>query len=94
MENESRRIGNVHLPEPFYKRMIACPALEMLRSTDDRVEHLVGMYGSYDGALLRKGFNAIRSELAGRRQTRRWWPWTMVIWPRRADSIGVLRPHL
>jgi tRNA 2-selenouridine synthase len=65
VENESRRIGNVHLPEPFYKRMIACPALEMLRSTDDRVEHLVGMYGSYDGALLRKGFNAIRSELGG-----------------------------
>ena len=31
VENESRRIGKVHLPEPFYQRMIACPALEMKR---------------------------------------------------------------
>ncbi len=65
VENESRRIGKVHLPEPFYQRMIACPALEMLRSTEDRVGHLVEMYGSFETALLRKGFEAIRTELGG-----------------------------
>lgn len=65
VENESRRIGKVHLPEPFYQRMIACPALEMLRSTEDRVQHLVGMYGEYDTDLLRKGFEAIRGEVGG-----------------------------
>lgn len=65
VENESRKIGQVHLPEPFYKRMIACPALEMLRSIEDRVGHLVGMYGNYDLSLLRQGFEAIRSELGG-----------------------------
>jgi tRNA 2-selenouridine synthase len=65
VENESRRIGLVHLPEPFYKRMIACPALEMIRSVEDRVAHLVDMYGNYDLGLLRKGFEAIRAELGG-----------------------------
>lgn len=65
VENESRRIGNVHLPEPFYQRMIGGPALEMLRSEDDRVDHLVRMYGAYDLQLLGKGFEAIRAELGG-----------------------------
>lgn len=65
VENESRRIGKVHLPEPFYQRMIACPALEMVRSVEDRVGHLVGMYGAYDVELLRRAFGAIRTELGG-----------------------------
>lgn len=65
VENESRRIGRVHIPEPFYQRMIACPALEMLRSTEDRVAHLVEMYGSFDLDLLREGFDAIRAEVGG-----------------------------
>ena len=65
VENESRRIGKVHLPEPFYQRMTACPALEMLRTTDDRVDHLVEMYGAFDLGLLRQGFEAIRAELGG-----------------------------
>jgi tRNA 2-selenouridine synthase len=65
VENESRRIGNVHVPEPFYKRMIACPALEMLRSMEDRVTHLVGMYGDFDTVLLRHAFEAIQTELGG-----------------------------
>jgi tRNA 2-selenouridine synthase len=65
VENESRKIGNVHMPELFYKRMIGCPALEMLRSMEDRVGHLVEMYGAYDVKLLRKAFEAIRGELGG-----------------------------
>ena len=65
VENESRRIGKVHLPEPFYQRMIACPALEMKRSVEDRVAHLVGMYGAYEVDLLREGFEAIKSEVGG-----------------------------
>ena len=65
VENESRRIGKVHLPEPFYQRMIACPALEMIRTTDDRVDHLVEMYGAFDPGLLRQGFEAIRAEVGG-----------------------------
>ncbi len=65
VENESRRIGKVHVPEPFYKRMIACPALEMLRTIEDRVSHLVGMYGEYETLLLRQAFEAIQTELGG-----------------------------
>jgi len=65
VENESRRIGQVHLPEPFYQRMIACPALEMLRSVEDRVAHPAGMYGEFDVSLLRQGFEAIRGEVGG-----------------------------
>lgn len=65
VENESRRIGKVHIPEPFYQRMIACPALEMRRSMEDRVAHLVGMYGGYDKGLLQEGFSAIRGEVGG-----------------------------
>ena len=35
--------------------MIACPALEMKRSLEDRVSHLVGMYGAFEVDLLGKG---------------------------------------
>jgi tRNA 2-selenouridine synthase len=45
--------------------MIACPALEMIRSVEDRVAHLVDMYGAFDPELLRQGFEAIRAELGG-----------------------------
>lgn len=66
VENESRCIGQVHLPEPFYQRLIASPALELRRSVQDRVAHLVEMYGDIDPDLLRCGFVAIRRELGGR----------------------------
>ena len=55
--------------------MIACPTLEMLRSTQDRVGHLVEMYGSFEPALLRQGFEAIRAELGG---------------PETGDALGAL----
>ena len=64
VENESRKIGTVHLPEEFYQRMIASPTLEMVRTLDDRVEHLVQMYSAFSPALLKKGFQGIGQRLS------------------------------
>jgi tRNA 2-selenouridine synthase len=63
VENESRKIGTVHLPEEFYQRMIASPTLEMVRTLDDRVEHLVRMYSAFSPELLKKGFVGIGQRL-------------------------------
>ena len=66
VENESRRIGNVHLPEPFYKRMIACPC-----PGDCSGAPMTAWSTSWActaammGLCCAKGFNAIRSELGG-----------------------------
>jgi tRNA 2-selenouridine synthase len=64
VENESRKIGTVHLPEEFYKRMIASPTLEMKRTLEDRVQHLVQMYSAFDSALLKNGFTGIAQRLS------------------------------
>ena len=37
----------------------------MKRSVEDRVAHLVGMYGAFEVDLLREGFEAIKSEVGG-----------------------------
>ena len=56
VENESRTIGKVNLPEPFYTQMINSPCYEMVRTEEDRVEHLVNMYGEIDTRLLAGAF--------------------------------------
>ena len=63
VENESRTIGKVNLPEPFYTQMIKSTCFEMERTEDDRVNHLVQMYGDIDSSLLAGAFKRITPKI-------------------------------
>ncbi len=65
VENESRTIGKVNLPEPFYSQMVKSPCFEMSRTDKDRVDHLVQMYGDIDVKLLSNAFKRITPKLGG-----------------------------
>jgi len=63
IENESRSIGLVDLPEPIFKQLISSRCFEMMRTDDDRVNHLVKMYGDIDPDLLTSAFKRISPKL-------------------------------
>jgi len=65
VENESRNIGKVNLPEPFYSQIVKSPCFEMSRTVKDRVDHLVQMYGDIDVNLLSNAFKRIAPKLGG-----------------------------
>ena len=65
VENESRTIGKVNLPEPFYTQMLNSPCFEMSRTNEDRVNHLLEMYGGMDKLLLADAFKRISPKLGG-----------------------------
>ncbi len=44
VENESRVIGKVHLPEPFFMQMRSAPLLALSMPTEARISRLIGDY--------------------------------------------------
>lgn len=65
IENESRKIGKVDMPEPVFSQLIKSPCFEMQRTLDDRTAHLVKMYGEIDRDLLADAFKKIAPKLGG-----------------------------
>ena len=65
VENESRQIGRVYVPEEFHKRLRTAPVLELERSEEDRVMHLLSMYGKASPDALAAAFEKIRDKLGG-----------------------------
>jgi len=65
VENESRSIGSVDLPEPIFSQLISSRCFEMNRTNEDRINHLVQMYGEIDTDLLAHAFNRITPKLGG-----------------------------
>lgn len=65
VENESRQIGHVHVPEMFHKHLRQAPVLEIERSVEDRVAHLLAMYGEASRPALTRAFDRIRTKLGG-----------------------------
>ena len=63
VENESKTIGRVNIPESFYRQIVISPCIEISRTLDDRVNHLVEMYGDTDVELLAKAFKRITPKL-------------------------------
>ena len=65
VENESRQIGRIHVPEMFHKRLRDAPVLELERTEEDRVTHLLSMYGDASSEALIAAFERIRDKLGG-----------------------------
>ena len=65
VENESRQIGRVHVPETFHKHLRVAPVVEIERTEEDRVAHLLSMYGQASAGALVDAFDRIRTKLGG-----------------------------
>ncbi len=65
LENESKSIGRVFIPQEFWAKMKAAPLINVERSFDERVQILVEVYAGYDIVGLKASFNNITKRLGG-----------------------------
>ncbi|MEO1069256.1 MAG: tRNA 2-selenouridine(34) synthase MnmH [Cyanobacteria bacterium J06638_6] len=67
LEAESRRVGTCRIPNELFAQMEAAPALEVVRSLDERLDLLVDIYGEASIAELVDATERIRKRLGGDR---------------------------
>ena len=65
LEDESRMIGHVCLPDEFYARLTAAPVYVIEQPTAWRVARLVEQYAAYPKEELAAAFTRIRKRLGG-----------------------------
>lgn len=65
VEDESRMIGTVHIPENFYRNLREAPLLVIEVALKDRIKRLVTEYGQAPDDILRAAFERIRKKLGG-----------------------------
>lgn len=67
LEAESRRVGTCRIPDELFAQMEAAPAVEVVRSTDERLDLLVEIYGEASTEELVAATERIRKRLGGDR---------------------------
>jgi tRNA 2-selenouridine synthase len=67
LEAESRRVGTCRIPSELFAQMEVAPALEVVRSLDERLDLLVDIYGEASTAELVDATERIRKRLGGDR---------------------------
>ncbi len=65
LENESKSIGHVFIPEEFWTKMKAAPLINVERSFDERVQILIEVYANHDPEELKQSFVKITKRLGG-----------------------------
>jgi tRNA 2-selenouridine synthase len=65
LEDESRMIGHVYLPDEFYDRLVAAPVVTLEQPMEWRVKHLVENYARYPKEDLSAAFTRIKKRLGG-----------------------------
>lgn len=65
VENESRNIGGVYLPDPFWIQMKKSPVINIEIPFDERVQILVDEYAQYPKEQLLFSFYKIKKRLGG-----------------------------
>jgi tRNA 2-selenouridine synthase len=65
LENESRSIGRVYIPDPFWRRMQAAPLLQLEVPFEQRLARLVKVYAQYPQEQLAEAFAKIGKRLGG-----------------------------
>lgn len=65
IEDESHKIGNVAIPDAFWKKMRSSPILRIIKSKKERIRNLVEEYGIVDKALLKEGILRIKKKIGG-----------------------------
>ncbi|PZV09995.1 MAG: tRNA 2-selenouridine(34) synthase MnmH [Leptolyngbya sp.] len=67
LEAESRRVGTCRIPDELFAQMDAAPAVEVVRSVDERLDLLVEIYGEASTEGLVQATERIRKRLGGDR---------------------------
>ncbi len=65
VENESRAIGRVFLPEGVWRQLQHSPLVKLDVPLEERVRYLVGIYGAFPKQGLEEAFRRIESRLGG-----------------------------
>lgn len=65
LENESKSIGRVYLPNELWQKMLTAPLVQLDIPLEWRVENLVADYASFEKADLALAFERIRKRLGG-----------------------------
>lgn len=67
IENESRRIGKVMLPDHFYDQMVAAPLISISKSRAERLTLIAEEYGELEEEQLIAAVTRLRKKLGGQR---------------------------
>ena len=67
LEAESSRVGTCRIPSELFEQMDAAPAVEVVRSLDERLDLLVEIYGEASATGLVEATERIRKRLGGDR---------------------------
>lgn len=67
IEAESKRIGLCRIPEALFRQMDDAPILEVVRSYEERLQHLIDIYGAFSTDALVTATERIRKRLGGLR---------------------------
>ena len=67
VENESRKIGRLIIPDHFYEQMIKSPLLEIHKSDEERIKHIAEEYGKLPEAELIAAVKRLQKRLGGLR---------------------------
>ena len=67
VENESRKIGRLIIPDHFYEQMINSPLVEIHKSDEERIEHIAEEYGKLPEAELIAAVKRLQKRLGGLR---------------------------
>jgi len=65
LEDESKNIGSVYLPDAFYLNMQESPAIILLMDIKERMPRLIEEYSTYPPDLLKESILKIRKRLGG-----------------------------
>lgn len=67
VENESRKIGRIILPDGFYEQMIKCLLIDIQKSVEERIAHIAVEYGNLPEEDLIAAVNRLKKRLGGLR---------------------------
>jgi tRNA 2-selenouridine synthase len=67
IEDESRVIGQCHLPQPLYELMRQAPLFLIESNEENRLDNLLNLYGSASDEKLSEATNRICKRLGGQR---------------------------
>lgn len=70
IESESRKIGQVVIPEPIWHQMVDAPAINLQVSREERIQFLVDEYGHLPAEELQLAVLKIEKRLGGERCNR------------------------
>ena len=67
VENESRRIGRIILPDPFFLQMTQSPRIEIEKTDTERIAHITREYAGLDQVELSDAVLRLQKRLGGDR---------------------------